>query len=51
MDKCYKCGTDTLLYDDGLPICLKCAEKDDVLRKRQHKERPADQKKSGAGPA
>ena len=27
MDKCHKCGADTLLYDDGLPICLKCVGK------------------------
>jgi len=26
MDKCYRCGAETCLYDRDLPICLKCVD-------------------------
>jgi hypothetical protein len=24
--KCFKCGADTTLYDNGVPICVRCSE-------------------------
>jgi len=29
MPKCARCGAETSLYINGVPICLECAEKPD----------------------
>jgi hypothetical protein len=38
MSKCLNCGADTQLFDNGLPICIKCAEKVEAMRKVNEKE-------------
>ena len=32
MEKCSRCGANTGLYDNGVPICLTCAERVDAQR-------------------
>ena len=32
MEKCWRCGADTGLYDNGVPICVPCAERVDAQR-------------------
>ena len=29
MPKCYKCGADTILFEDGVPICVRCSDERD----------------------
>jgi uncharacterized Zn ribbon protein len=38
MAKCSHCGTDTILHENGVPICVKCAENADLQRKPQQRE-------------
>ena len=33
MDKCYQCGAETSLYNNGEPICTAC---DDKLEQQAH---------------
>jgi hypothetical protein len=39
MEKCSKCGADTILFEDGVPICVRCSDdsdkKDDSPEKDQ----------------
>jgi hypothetical protein len=39
MEKCSKCGADTILFEDGVPICVRCSDerhkKDDSPQKDQ----------------
>ena len=46
MSKCFKCGADTELFDNGVPICIKCAEQVEAKRKENEKE---ESKKSQPG--
>jgi len=34
MSKCSQCGADTILYESGVPFCVKCAEAIDAARKQ-----------------
>ena len=38
VSKCFYCGADTRLFDNDVPICIKCAEKVDAKRKENEKE-------------
>ena len=38
MSKCCKCGAATILYDNGVAICVACADKEDLKRKLQEQE-------------
>ena len=38
MSNCFNCGADTQLFDNDLPICIKCAEKAEAKRKENEKE-------------
>jgi len=48
-DKCSKCGAQTELHENGIPICVKCSEAIESARKRtamkataQHREAPPE---------
>ena len=38
MSKCFNCGADTQLFENGVPICMKCAEKVDAKREENEKK-------------
>ena len=38
MRKCSLCGADTILLEDGVPICVACANAEDQKPKPQAKE-------------
>jgi hypothetical protein len=55
-DKCSKCGAKTELHENGIPICVKCAEAIESARKRtateataQHREAPPEAVSIGSG--
>jgi hypothetical protein len=52
MEKCYKCGADTMLYSSNVPICLECVEKDQAQGRSEnglaHSIQPATKKAKAA---
>jgi len=53
MGKCSQCGADTILYVNGIPICLKCdgAQKTPSISPKceEIKDHPASSQKSCEG--
>lgn len=41
MARCKYCGSETQLYDNGVPVCIKCLDEEAERRKSQN---PASQK-------
>lgn len=44
--KCDWCGAPTQLYHCGVPICLRCSDERDAMKKRPASERPEKREKS-----
>jgi hypothetical protein len=39
MSQCSRCEADTVLYENGVPICVGCADMIEAARKRQLEKR------------
>jgi hypothetical protein len=51
MDRCYRCGRETELYDNGVPVCTECAEEAEGGRKPASSETPGESRSRTARPA
>jgi hypothetical protein len=49
MSKCAQCGAVTQLFDDGVPICMECAAKNDAQSAAKEEAEAIENEKGGSG--
>ena len=50
MHKCADCGIPAVIYDDGVPLCLRCSDiRDEAIRQQKLNELKRPDKKGDPG--